>query len=111
MNEVTTVQVESRVTGERHPVRIMLLDRSKFQANYSKHGGEPCQYCGRKVGKKDLFVPTLDGADVIHPEDVAWCEANLGIDWPGFYRIGSECAKLLPKGWVHVLPPISQGAA
>ena len=73
--------------------------------------GYRCQYCGRKVGKKDLFVPTLDGADVIHPEDVAWCEANLGIDWPGFYRIGSECAKLLPKGWVHVLPPISQGAA
>ena len=101
MNEITTVQVKSDVTGERHPVRIMKLDRTEYRENSRRHGGEPCQYCGRKVGKKDLFVPTLDGADVIHPEDVAWIEANLTIDWLGYYRIGSECAKKLPKGWVH----------
>lgn len=87
-------------------VQQVVRNESEYRANQHRHGSEPCILCGRKVGKRNLYAASLDGNDVVSPEDAAWLDENL-VDWLGWYRVGSECAKRLPAGWVKELPPIA----
>ena len=72
---------------------------------------EPCACCGRKVStKKGWFWSALvagGGGLVVHGEDAGRVEEMIGepktdenrylMDVMGYYPIGSECVKKVPK--------------
>ena len=96
---VQTITINSQMTDDTREIRYVDRDQDRFRKNESTHGGEPCQICGRKVGNRDLYVGTIDGSEAVHAADAAWLDAN-SLDYMGYYRVGSECAKNLPAGFV-----------
>ena len=70
-----------------------------------KHNVEPCEHCGARCTvhyskPSATCVFTLDGGQMVHPDDVAWCVANM-IDYVGLMRIGTSCARSPEfRGWV-----------
>ena len=102
--QVPDYAMKTMVAAERTVSRVV-RDEAEYRA-HNDHGAEPCILCGRKVGKRNLYAASLDGNDVVSPEDATWLDENL-TDWLGWYRVGSECAKRLPAGWVKELPPIA----
>jgi len=65
---------------------------------------EPCQCCGRKVGKNPLYAIVVNGGiSLCTLEDSAEFEKHDG-GWMGCYPIGRECAKAFPAGYLTTLP-------
>jgi len=65
---------------------------------------EPCQCCGRKVGKNPLYAIVVGGgSSLCLPADATEFEKHDG-GWMGCYPIGSECAKKFPAGYLTTLP-------
>lgn len=68
------------------------------RANQQSHGDNPCIICGRYVKKPSKYSARLcDGGSNFAPVDIE-------IDWRndmGFYPIGPECRKKLPKNFVN----------
>lgn len=73
-------------------------DTDKYWERRVAHGGEACEYCGRKVGKRDLWIFVLYGGDIVHPDDVpvlmVKCDGLVG-----WYRVGPTCAKRYYGDW------------
>lgn len=61
--------------------------------------GFGCEHCGRKVGKRDLYVFNFYGGEIVHPDDVrAAMDSDAYDSWIGWCRVGPSCAKAY-KGW------------
>lgn len=68
---------------------------------------QPCQCCGRKVGKNPLYAIVVGGGARLCALDDAGAFEKHDGGWMGCYPIGRECAKQFPAGYLTVLPQIN----
>lgn len=105
--------IASRINEEALPLdRTVQRPKEMWGEKFHKSGAdasdwsdyEPCQCCGRKVGKNPLYAIVVGGgSSLCLPADAAEFEKHDG-GWMGCYPIGSECAKMFPAGYLTTLP-------
>lgn len=81
------------------PIRVYReASASFFGEKYHEKGGEGCIVCGRKTGKvtQGVFIGG-GGSFIVHPDDqeIAWEQDGSG--WMGWFPVGAECIKIVPK--------------
>ena len=74
----------------------LLQHGSYFPFAEDEFGHDRCTICGRRLGKRPLYVEVVDGG-LVH--DPATGEADdFAPGYMGFYPVGSECAKRFRAG-------------
>ena len=64
----------------------------------AKSGDNRCIVCGKKTGKttQGVFIGG-GGSYIVHPEDHEIECQTQGAGWMGWWAIGNECIKAVPK--------------
>ena len=104
-----TETVQALKTGET--IRLIGSVRDFDATERNEHSrwmrgdsSEGCTMCGRRIGKNDLYVFHIYGCEAVHVEDVKTVmDSDPLASWVGWYRIGSGCARKLPKGYAFTV--------
>jgi hypothetical protein len=79
-------------------------DRNEQSRWMKGDSSEGCTMCGRRIGKNDLYVFHIYGCEAVHIDDVKTVmDSDPIASWVGWYRIGSGCARKLPKGYAFTV--------
>lgn len=73
-----------------------MLDFSKYRSRYVERGDHPCFLCGREVnvtGKHNVIILDSSCSFLLNNEELN--------DEASSFPIGPECAKRLPKEYIH----------
>ena len=90
-----TVQNASKTSGiRRHEEATNKFFGEKYQAGHQ----DGCVVCGRKTGKDTQGVFIAGGGEyIVHPEDINKEKETYGAGWMGWWAVGAECIKIVPK--------------
>lgn len=80
-------------------------ESNKRDANLSRYGdhSDSCIVCGKRTNEKFFIHASTDWVAVnILDDDLT----HYGSESQGCFPIGSDCAKKLPKEFIHELPVI-----
>lgn len=65
------------------------------QDNWACYNSNQCSLCGRKLGKHPQMIHYLTNGKITSKSEHEVDNSQ------GYFEIGSECAKKLPKGFAH----------
>lgn len=90
-----TVQNASQTSEIRRNEEVAI---NFFGEKYHEKGGEGCIVCGRKTGKdtQGVFIGG-GGYYIVHPEDTDKEYKQDAGGWMGWFPVGAECIKIVPK--------------
>jgi hypothetical protein len=77
----------------------------------AKSGDNRCIACGKKTGKITQGVFIGGGGDyIVHPDDYEIECATDGAGWMGWFAVGNECIKVVPKEFRYATTIQENGA-